>query len=140
MSVSTLSPFVPDAPASNQIRRHAVVLGGSITGLLAARVLLDQFDQVTLLERDQFPAQPAPRAGVPQGRHVHGLLLQGQQILEQLFPGLIEDLTQAGAISLDWIADWKFFSLEGWLEQHDSGLQGLVVAACCWNGICDNGS
>ena len=127
MSVSTLSPFVQDTAASTQARRHAVVLGGSIAGLLAARVLLDHFGQVTLLERDQFPAQPATRAGVPQGQHVHGLLLQGQQILEQLFPGLIEDLTQAGAIPLDWIADWQFFSLEGWLEQHDSGLRGL----CC---------
>lgn len=107
--------------------RHAVVLGGSIAGLLAARVLLDSFDQVTLLERDQLPLQPSSRPGVPQAQHVHGLLLQGQQILEQLFPGLIDDLIEAGAIPLDWIADWKFFSIAGWLEQHDSGLRGI----CC---------
>ncbi|MEM9447300.1 MAG: 2-polyprenyl-6-methoxyphenol hydroxylase-like oxidoreductase [Cyanobacteria bacterium P01_E01_bin.6] len=107
--------------------RHGIVLGGSIAGLLAARVLLDHFDQVTLLERDQFPDQPIPRPGVPQGHHVHALLLQGQQILEQLFPGIVDDLIQAGAIPMDWIADWKFLSIEGWLEQHNSGLQGL----CC---------
>ncbi len=118
---------IPNTLESRQANRHAVVLGGSIAGLLTARVLLDHFDRVTLLERDQFPMQPASRPGVPQGQHVHGLLLQGQQILEQLFPGLIEDLIEAGAISLDWIADWKFFSMEGWLEQHDSGLRGI----CC---------
>lgn len=106
---------------------HAVVLGGSIAGLLASRILLDHFDHVTLLERDQYPEQPTTRPGVPQGQHVHGLLMQGQQILERLFPGLTEELTHAGAIPMDWIADWKFFSMEGWLEQHDSGLQGL----CC---------
>ena len=128
MSVSTLHRPVQNAPASTQFRSHAVVLGGSIAGLLAARVLLDYFDQVTLLERDRFSAKPAIRPGVPQGQHVHGLLLQGQKVLEQLFPGLIEDLTQAGAIPLDWIADWNFFSLEGWLEQHNSGLRGLCVS------------
>ncbi|MEB3214250.1 MAG: 2-polyprenyl-6-methoxyphenol hydroxylase-like oxidoreductase [Leptolyngbyaceae bacterium] len=106
---------------------HAIVIGGSIAGLLAARVLLDHFDQVILFERDQFPEQPTPRPGVPQGHHVHALLMQGQQILEQLFPGIIQELVESGAIPLDWIADWKFLSIEGWLEQHDSGLQGL----CC---------
>jgi 2-polyprenyl-6-methoxyphenol hydroxylase-like FAD-dependent oxidoreductase len=102
-------------------------MGGSIAGLLAARVLLDHFDHVTLLERDSFPDQPVPRPGVPQGHHVHVLLMQGQQILEKLFPGIVQDLIDAGALPMDWIADWKFLSLGGWLEQHESGLAGL----CC---------
>ncbi len=106
---------------------HAVVLGGSIAGLLTARVLLDHFDQVTLLERDQFPNSPEVRRGVPQGAHVHGLLMRGQQELEKLFPGLSQDLVQAGATRLDWINHWQFLGLSGWLEQHESGLEGL----CC---------
>jgi len=55
-------------------RRHAVVVGGSLAGMLAARVLSDHFDDVTLLERDRFPETPTPRKGLPQGRHAHDLL------------------------------------------------------------------
>ena len=58
-------------------RRHAVVVGGSMAGMLAARVLADHFDAVTLLERDRFPETPAPRKGLPQGRHGHALLERG---------------------------------------------------------------
>ncbi|MBV8883156.1 MAG: monooxygenase, partial [Chroococcidiopsidaceae cyanobacterium CP_BM_RX_35] len=77
--------------------KHALVIGGSITGLLAARVLTNHFDSVTLVERDCFPKQPISRQGVPQASHVHVLLTQGQRILEQLFPGLGAELTAAGA-------------------------------------------
>ena len=113
--------------SSDQSKNHAVVMGGSITGLLTARVLLNHFEQVTLLERDQFPELPEARPGVPQGAHVHGLLLRGQQTLEQLFPGLLAELKQAGAQPLDWINHWKFLSAWGWMEQHDSDLEGI----CC---------
>jgi phytoene dehydrogenase-like protein len=37
--------------------RHAIVIGGSMAGLLAARVLADYFEQVTILERDRFPTE-----------------------------------------------------------------------------------
>ena len=72
---------------------HAVVIGGSIAGLLAARVLLNHFDRVTIVERDRLPEQPVPRQGVPQANHVHVLLTQGQRILAQLFPGIEAELT-----------------------------------------------
>src|SRR6516165_1800265 len=78
-------------------RRHAVVVGGSMAGMLAARVLSDHFDAVTLLERDRFTATPAPRKGLPQGRHVHALLERGRRALERFFPGLTEELVRAGA-------------------------------------------
>jgi len=52
---------------------HAVVIGGGIAGLLAARVLSDHFDQVTIIERDRFPKDPTPRPGVPQSRHLRAL-------------------------------------------------------------------
>ncbi|WP_067473738.1 FAD-dependent oxidoreductase [Actinomadura hibisca] len=66
-------------------------------GLLAARVLLDHFDRVTLLDRDRFPESPAHRSGAPQSYHAHGLLLRGREIIEALFPGIEEDLRAAGA-------------------------------------------
>lgn len=82
-------------------QQRAVIIGGSLAGLLAARVLVDHFDQVTIIERDHFPATPTFRPGVPQGRHAHFLLVQGRLILERLFPGITSDLKDAGAIEID---------------------------------------
>ena len=69
-------------------RDSAIVLGGSMGGLLAARVLFSCFTQVAILERDRFPLPPENRRGVPQGRHTHRLLASGGTVLEQLFSGL----------------------------------------------------
>lgn len=79
-----------------KIRDHAVVLGASMSGLLAARVLADAYQRVTLVDRDPLPEAGADRRGVPQGRHAHALLPRGGQILEELFPGILADLAQAG--------------------------------------------
>ena len=78
---------------------RAVVLGASMGGLLAARVLADFFRTVTVMERDVLPDDPAKRRGVPQGRHVHALLSGGSQILGGLFPGLLDGLVVDGASS-----------------------------------------
>lgn len=67
-------------------RKHAIVVGGSMAGLLATRVFADYFEQVTTVERDRFPAMGEQRRGVPQGRHTHGLLASGRRILDELFP------------------------------------------------------
>lgn len=77
--------------------RHAVVVGGSIAGLLAARVLAEHAERVTIVERDRFPEDPEPRAGVPQGRHLHVLVDGGQRALEQLLPGVLDELREQGS-------------------------------------------
>src|SRR3989440_1361173 len=79
-------------------RHHAVVIGGSMAGLLAARVLSDHFEQITIIERDRLPQEIVSRKGVPQAQHVHALLAKGAAILTELFPGLFETLTQNGAV------------------------------------------
>ena len=79
---------------------RAVVLGGSIGGLLAARALSDSFEQVTVIDRDDLGGT-GPRKGVPQGRHAHVLLAKGRDVLEELFPGLTADLAGAGAVPTD---------------------------------------
>lgn len=85
---------------------RAIVLGGSIAGLLAARVLAERFAEVVVIERDGLDdAIPSYRRGVPQGRHIHALLPRGQQALEQLFPGLTAELGSAGAAIGDLLAD-----------------------------------
>ncbi|MBI3224438.1 MAG: FAD-dependent monooxygenase [Mycolicibacterium cosmeticum] len=76
---------------------HAVVLGGSIGGLLAARVLSEHYHRVTVVERDVLTDEPVPRRGVPQGRHGHLLLARGSRILDELFPGFRDELAADGA-------------------------------------------
>jgi 2-polyprenyl-6-methoxyphenol hydroxylase-like FAD-dependent oxidoreductase len=81
--------------------QRAVVLGASMGGLLAARVLSDFYRTVLVVERDLLPGEPAQRRGVPQGRHVHGLLSSGSRVLEELFPGLLAELVANGANVLE---------------------------------------
>lgn len=83
-------------------RGTALVIGGGLAGLLAARVLADHFQEVIVMERDHFPASPQARSGVPQGRQLHLLLLKGQTVLRQLFPHLEKHLLEKGALQHDY--------------------------------------
>jgi 2-polyprenyl-6-methoxyphenol hydroxylase-like FAD-dependent oxidoreductase len=82
------------------IGKQAVVIGAGMAGLTAAGALADSFDRVVILERDSLPSEPTFRAGTPQSRHVHALLLSGQRALSELFPGFEQDLAGAGAVPL----------------------------------------
>src|SRR2546428_9206431 len=106
---------------ATQSNRHAVVIGASIAGLLAARVLSDHFEQVTLIERDQLSEQMGVRKGVPQGQHVHALLAKGEVILTELFPGLFEALTQNGAVRFT-PADIRSYQFGIWKTRFPSSI------------------
>ncbi|OBG47416.1 oxidoreductase [Mycobacterium alsense] len=82
-------------------RSHAVVIGGSIAGLCAARVLSDHYARVSVYERDELPSAPAHRAAVPQDRHLHMLMARGAAEFESLFPGLLADMVAAGVPILE---------------------------------------
>lgn len=90
---------MPDMKA--KIGDHAVVLGASMAGLLAARALTDFVDTVTVVERDPLPDtvlnEAAARRGVPQGRHLHGLLARGARVIGEMFPGIFDELVMDGA-------------------------------------------
>lgn len=107
---------------------HAIVIGASMGGLMAARALSDYFEQVTLLERDHFPKMGENRKGVPQGRHAHGLLAQGRMGLEEFFPGLTRELVQHGAKEGDIIQSAAWYQNGGFHAQFDSGLIGLLLS------------
>jgi 2-polyprenyl-6-methoxyphenol hydroxylase-like FAD-dependent oxidoreductase len=77
--------------------KHAVVIGASVAGLLAARVLSDAYKKVTILERDELPTVGEGRRAVPQGRHAHVMLASGQRAVEELLPGITDELIAAGA-------------------------------------------
>jgi 2-polyprenyl-6-methoxyphenol hydroxylase-like FAD-dependent oxidoreductase len=108
-------------------RNHAIVLGRSMAGLLASRVLSDHFERVSLIERDALPARAEQRRGVPQGRHTHGLLASGHNVLENLFPGISEALVKAGAVTTDIVRDSRWFFEGARLSRPASSLHGLLM-------------
>jgi 2-polyprenyl-6-methoxyphenol hydroxylase-like FAD-dependent oxidoreductase len=109
------------------MRDHAIVCGGSMGGLLAARVLSDHYRRVTIVDSDVFPACGEQRRGVPQGRHTHGLLASGRDVIERLFPGISAELVGAGAVAGDIVRDARWFNAGGRLAHFTSGLDGLLM-------------
>lgn len=93
--------------------KHAVVLGGSVAGLLTARVLSEHADIVSIVEPDPASNESGPRRGAPQGAHAHILLGRGQEIVEEFLPGLSAELVCAGAQLIDVGADGGFY-FDGW--------------------------
>jgi 2-polyprenyl-6-methoxyphenol hydroxylase-like FAD-dependent oxidoreductase len=107
---------------------HAVVLGASMGGLAAARVLADAYGRVTVVDRDVLPAPGVQRRGVPQGRHAHGLLARGREVLEELFPGLTGELVARGALYGDVQLHGRWYNEGVRLRQAPSGLNSLGVS------------
>jgi flavin-dependent dehydrogenase len=107
---------------------HAIVIGASISGLAAARVLSERFDHVTVAERDALPFANDNRRGVPQGRHGHGLLASGFNEFKSLFPGLEQDLVAAGAVQGDVIGDLRWFQHGYYKAKFKSGLTGILLS------------
>jgi 2-polyprenyl-6-methoxyphenol hydroxylase-like FAD-dependent oxidoreductase len=101
---------------------HAVVIGGSLSGLLAARVLSDHCDRVTVVERDQFPDEAAYRSGVPQARHLHLLLAKGREIFVQFFPTFEADFRELGISSIDIGYDTAVYTAAGWTKRIRTGV------------------
>ncbi|SAK64436.1 Putative epoxidase LasC [Caballeronia catudaia] len=112
-----------------KLGEHAIVIGASVGGLLAARVLSDFYSIVTVLERDAFPATDSPRKGVPQGRHTHGLLARGSAVLEGFFPGFnAEVVAQSGGLIGDVANDVIWIGHNVRLANGPSDLTGLIAS------------
>jgi len=108
--------------------KHAIVIGASMGGLLAGRALADSYDEVTLVDRDALPLAREPRKGVPQGRHTHGLLARGREVLEELFPGFTAEMVAEGAMSGDVANDVLWFNHGFYLSNVHSELSGLAIS------------
>ncbi|WP_445398646.1 FAD-dependent monooxygenase [Streptomyces sp. LE64] len=96
--------------------RSVVVLGGGLAGVLTAQAL-SAVAHVTLVERDVLPAQPAPRRGLPQARHVHLLWSGGADAMEELLPGVTHRLLARGARRLALPDDMVGLSPQGWFRR-----------------------
>jgi 2-polyprenyl-6-methoxyphenol hydroxylase-like FAD-dependent oxidoreductase len=99
--------------------KKALIIGGGISGKLAARVLADFFEEVLILERDQEPTGPSPRKGAPQGEHLHALLFAGQNGLESLFPGITERFHSGGAAKINSTKELAWFHHGVWKLRFD---------------------
>ncbi|MCV2490785.1 FAD-dependent oxidoreductase [Geodermatophilus sp. YIM 151500] len=107
--------------------QHAVVVGGSMAGLLAARVLATHADRVTLVERDALPDGAEHRRGVPQGRHAHILLPRGRLLLDRLFPGFSDGLLAAGAVPVSVPGEVLMLGPFGWMDRRAAGWDLLAA-------------
>lgn len=101
---------------------RAIVIGGSIAGLLAARALSNHYASVVVLERDGELDSREPRKGVPQANHVHVLLDSGLQALEHYFPGIINEMVGQGVERLAWSEDIRWFQGGSWKTRQPCGL------------------
>jgi len=111
-----------------QIGQHAVVIGASMGGLLAARALSDHFATVTIVERDAFPSSDIPRKGVPQGHHAHGLLARGGEVIETFFPGWTDEVVASGGRRGDISGDTIWMGHGVTLNTVPSTLTGLLAS------------
>jgi 2-polyprenyl-6-methoxyphenol hydroxylase-like FAD-dependent oxidoreductase len=100
---------------------HAIVIGGSVAGLLAAAALAKTHERVTVFERDDTAPTKQPRRGVPQGKHTHLLLQAGENAIEELLPGTRAQLVAEGAHRIDFGRDAAWFHYGVWKQRHESG-------------------
>lgn len=96
--------------------KNGVVIGASIAGLLFGRVLADFYERVTILERDPLDQECDARKGVPQGRHVHVVLVGGANAIQFLFPGFFDELAKGGAVVADFSTKDVFWFHHGVLK------------------------
>lgn len=109
-------------------RTHAIVVGGSMAGLSAGRVLSQVYDRVTVIDRDTYPEGVGERSGVPHSRHVHALLARGRLELERLFPGFGNLAREGGAHEIDFGMDFATLRPYGWSQRRPDGLSLLFAS------------
>jgi len=107
-------------------RQHALVIGGSLAGMFAAKALSQIFKQVTIIERDTLPDEITVRDGVPQSRHVHQLLVGGLNVMRELFPGLDDDLEAAGAIPIHMGYNFIMATRYGFMPPVETGMHSFL--------------
>ncbi|MFG2848384.1 NAD(P)/FAD-dependent oxidoreductase [Kitasatospora sp. NPDC048296] len=103
-------------------RGTAVVIGGGLAGVVAAWALRGSAERIVVVERDRYPDEPRFRAGVPQGRHAHLVLEAGHRALEEMMPGIKQELSAAGAHQVAVSGDLKWLSSAGWMADYPARL------------------
>ena len=104
-----------DPEAVDSVGDRGVVVGGSLAGLCAGRVLSGAFEEVVIVERDELSDEPVARDGAPQTGHPHALLEAGRATLEDLFPGFGDDVLREGGLLIDAFSDIKWYDEGGFV-------------------------
>lgn len=123
-----MRPAARRSTGAERIGEHAVVIGASMAGLLAARALADAYERVTILERDELPAVGQGRKAVPQGRHAHALLASGQRAIEELLPGITDELLAGGALLCKSLGEIRFVVAGHELTREAQGADVLLAS------------
>jgi 2-polyprenyl-6-methoxyphenol hydroxylase-like FAD-dependent oxidoreductase len=108
--------------------RHAIVIGGSMAGLCAARVLSEFCEKVTVVDRDAYPEGAHERPGVPQSRHVHALLMRGRIELDNLFPGFERTMIERGALEINFGLDFATLRRDGWAPRRPTKIATIFAS------------
>jgi len=125
--MTTPKDFKEVAAMGNEVGTRAVVLGGSIAGLFAARVLADAYDEVQIVDRDVLVGTNKPRRSCPQTYQANGLLARGAQAMEELFPGITQQLVDYGVPKGDLSGNCRWYAQGYRLKQQHGDLITLGV-------------
>jgi len=115
-------------------RNLAVVIGASISGLMAARALSNHFGKVIVFERDSLADDEHPRKGVPQAHHVHVLLTSGLDALEHYFPGIVDEMVREGVDRMAWSEDMRWYQAGSWKTRTPCGISFYPQARVALEG------
>ncbi|MFC7116462.1 hypothetical protein ACFQH2_18045 [Natronoarchaeum sp. GCM10025703] len=126
MTLATMARY--EEARVQPIGDRAIVVGGSMAGLCAARILHDVVDKVVILERDDLPHGPESRGGAPQTSHPHAMLEAGRATLEDLFPGFSNDVLAAGGLELDMTRDIAWYDHGGVVAESATPLSALYAS------------
>jgi flavin-dependent dehydrogenase len=118
--MSKTSPTTPN---------RAIIIGGSIAGMLAAAAIRDHVDSIEIIEAHDLPEGPEPRVGVPQAVHIHLLHTGGAEAIEDLLPGTIDQLLAAGAHRIPMTTNMVIYSPEGWYRRWQRTTHYLIAAS-----------
>ena len=100
---------------SHKLARQVIVIGGSIAGLLTARVLSEYVSRVVILEKDELQHVPSPRRGTPHGHQLHSIHQTGAEIVHKLFPDMVLDFPSSGLIPCDLGSEMRWFFYGDWM-------------------------
>ncbi|AHM61949.1 monooxygenase FAD-binding protein [Flammeovirgaceae bacterium 311] len=122
----SFSKFLSPTLMKKASNKTAVVIGGSMAGLLATRVLSDHFHEVILIESDKMKNIPESRKGQPQTRHVHVLLARGFQVMSHYFPDLSQSVKREGGLVVDLGQNMRWYCYGGYRQRFDLGVEAVI--------------